>query len=92
MSEQAEVDVRQWIGRQQTIGDYIDAFRVTGMSATMDRDDPEPRAGDALPPGWHWLFFAEIARQSRLGPDGHAARGEFLPPIALPRRMWLGRW
>lgn len=90
MSEQAEVDVRQWIGRQQTIGDYIDAFRVTGMSATMDRDDPEPRAGDALPPGWHWLFFAEIARQSRLGPDGHAARGEFLPPIALPRRMWGG--
>src|SRR3546814_337606 len=25
-----------------------------------------------------------------LGPDGHAARGGFLPPIPLPRRMWAG--
>jgi 3-methylfumaryl-CoA hydratase len=26
--------------------------------------------------------------QSRLGPDGHPARGDFLPPVPLPRRMW----
>ena len=27
---------------------------------------------------------------SDLGPDGHPARGAFLPPIPLPRRMWAG--
>jgi 3-methylfumaryl-CoA hydratase len=31
-----------------------------------------------------------LYRQSEVGPDGHAKRGGFLPPIALPRRMWAG--
>jgi 3-methylfumaryl-CoA hydratase len=30
------------------------------------------------------------ARQSAIGPDGHPARGGFLPPVPLPRRMWAG--
>ena len=25
-----------------------------------------------------------------IGPDGHAKRGGFLPPVPLPRRMWAG--
>ena len=29
-------------------------------------------------------------RQSEIGPDGHARRGGFLPPVPLPRRMWAG--
>jgi 3-methylfumaryl-CoA hydratase len=29
-------------------------------------------------------------RQSAIGHDGHAARGGFLPPVPLPRRMWAG--
>jgi len=28
--------------------------------------------------------------QSDVGPDGHAKRGGFLPPVPLPRRMWAG--
>lgn len=27
---------------------------------------------------------------SELGYDGHSAKGGFLPPVALPRRMWAG--
>jgi 3-methylfumaryl-CoA hydratase len=27
---------------------------------------------------------------AQLGPDGHPARGGFLPPIPFPRRMWAG--
>jgi 3-methylfumaryl-CoA hydratase len=27
---------------------------------------------------------------SQLGADGHPARGGFLPPVPLPRRMWAG--
>ena len=46
--------------------------------------------GDPLPPLWHWLYFLPTARQSALGPDGHPARGGFLPPVPLPRRMWAG--
>ncbi|HEX6005650.1 MAG TPA: MaoC family dehydratase N-terminal domain-containing protein, partial [Burkholderiales bacterium] len=58
--------------------------------ATLDRDDPPPRDGDPLPPLWHWLYFLPLHRQSAIGPDGHAKRGDFLPPVPLPRRMWAG--
>jgi 3-methylfumaryl-CoA hydratase len=48
------------------------------------------RKGTPLPPLWHWLYFLPLHRQSELGPDGHAERGGFLPPVPLPRRMWAG--
>ncbi|HVY18328.1 MAG TPA: MaoC family dehydratase N-terminal domain-containing protein [Rhodopila sp.] len=88
-----ELDVdhlRSWIGKQEVLEDQVTRFPVAALSATLDRDDPPPQAGDALPPLWHWLYFLPTARQSLLGPDGHPARGGFLPPVPLPRRMWAG--
>jgi len=82
--------LRSWIGKQETLADRVTRFPIAALSATLDHDDPPPRAGDALPPLWHWLYFLPVARQSLLGPDGHPARGEFLPPVPLPRRMWAG--
>ncbi len=46
--------------------------------------------GDALPPLWHWIYFWTPTPASGLGPDGHARKGGFLPPVPLPRRMWAG--
>ena len=63
---------------------------LVALNALLDRDDAPPRAGDAAPPLAHWLYFLPAYRQSEAGPDGHAARGEFLPPVPLPRRMWAG--
>jgi len=83
-------DLRQWIGRSETAADTVTAAPVAALSATLDRDDPAPRAGTELPPLWHWLYFLPMARQSEIGPDGHARRGGFLPPVPLPRRMWAG--
>jgi len=82
-------DVESWVGRTEETEDLIAPFQAVGLAATLDRAAP-PAVGDALPPAWHWAYFAERARQSELGPDGHEARGEFLPPIELPRRMWAG--
>jgi 3-methylfumaryl-CoA hydratase len=80
----------QWIGREETARDLVTAAPLAGLAATLDRDDPPPAAGDALPPLAHWLYFLPRHRQSELGPDGHARRGGFLPPVPLPRRMWAG--
>ncbi len=82
--------LRGWIGRRETTEDRVDPWRLAAMSATLDRDDPAPRDGDPLPPLWHWMCFLPATRQSELGPDGHARRGGFLPPVELPRRMWAG--
>ena len=83
--------LQSWIGRTETLSDDITAAPVRGLSATLDRDDAPPVPGTALPPLWHWLYFLPQHRQSEIGPDGHAKRGGFLPPVPLPRRMWAGR-
>jgi 3-methylfumaryl-CoA hydratase len=82
--------LRTWIGNSETRFDVATAAPVAALSATLDYDDALPQTGDALPPLWHWLYFLPLARQSEIGPDGHAKRGGFLPPVPLPRRMWAG--
>lgn len=82
--------LRSWEGRSETLHDDITATPVRNLSAILDRDDPAPLPGTELPPLWHWLYFLPSARQSEIGPDGHAKRGGFLPPVPLPRRMWAG--
>jgi 3-methylfumaryl-CoA hydratase len=84
------VSLEGWVGRTQVREDVVAVAPLVALSALLDRDDPIPRAGDAAPPLAHWLYFLPAYRQSAAGPDGHAARGEFLPPVALPRRMWAG--
>jgi 3-methylfumaryl-CoA hydratase len=79
-----------WLGRTEQRSDTITAAPVAALAATLDRDEPVPKAGDAVPPLWHWLYFLPVHRQSEIGPDGHARRGGFLPPVDLPRRMWAG--
>ena len=86
----APTDLRSWIGSQETRYDWVTPASVAGMSATLDRDDPEPKVGDALPPLWHWMYFSPKAPRAELGEDGHPKRGGFLPPITLPRRMFAG--
>ena len=78
-----------WIGRTEDRTERIGAPAASAMAATLDLDHA-PAAGDALPPGWQWLYFNPPARRSGLGEDGHPRRGGFLPPIAAPRRMWAG--
>jgi len=83
-------ELTRWIGRREVQADAIRAAQLAAWNATLDRDEPFPREGDPVPPGFHWTLFAPIARQSELGPDGHPRRGGFLPPVQLPRRMWAG--
>jgi 3-methylfumaryl-CoA hydratase len=78
-----------WIGREEESSQRILASTAAAMAATLDMES-EPKAGDALPPGWQWLYFNPAARRSALGSDGHPRRGGFLPPIELSRRMWAG--
>jgi 3-methylfumaryl-CoA hydratase len=78
-----------WIGREEEQSERILGSVVKAMAATLDLERA-PQAGEALPPGWHWLFFNPVVRRSALGADGHPGRGGFLPPIELPRRMWAG--
>jgi 3-methylfumaryl-CoA hydratase len=80
----------QWVGRSEVRSERLAPFPATALAATLNRTDPPFEDGTALPPLWHWLHFLPISPLSEAGPDGHPARGGFLPPVPLPRRMWAG--
>jgi 3-methylfumaryl-CoA hydratase len=83
-------DLRSWIGRTDARADQVTPAPLAALAATLDRDELFPKAGDPLPPLWHWLYFLPIHRTSDIDSDGHAERGGFLPPVPLPRRMFAG--
>ena len=83
-------NLTEWIGRSETLRDQVTAAPVRGLNATLDHPALAVENGMPLFPLWHWLYFLPQHRQSEIGPDGHAKRGGFLPPVPLPRRMWAG--
>ena len=93
----ADIDInhlRSWIGRQESRCDLITAAPLACLGAALDRPAcgsvTGAGAGEPLPPLWHWLYFLPAPPASQLDIDGHALRGDFLPPVPLPRRMWAG--
>ncbi|MGI9627081.1 MAG: FAS1-like dehydratase domain-containing protein [Longimicrobiales bacterium] len=78
-----------WVPQPRTLVDTITPWPVRAMRGLLDQE-PVAAEGDELPLGWHWLFFKELVRASKMGADGHPKRGTFLPPLELPRRMWAG--
>ncbi len=83
-------NLKRWIQKTESVSDVITGTPYAALSATLDRACERPAAGTVLPPLWHWLYFLPLHLQSEIGPDGHARRGGFLPPVPLPRRMWAG--
>ena len=84
------MDLQSWIGRSEVVEDTVTPAPIAALAATLDHAPVRPAEGAELPPLWHWLYFLPLHRQSEIGPDGHAKRGGFLPPVPLPRRMWAG--
>jgi 3-methylfumaryl-CoA hydratase len=79
-----------WIGRSREAEDEITRPALARIAAMLG--DPRRFApGDPVPAHWYAMFFPELAPPAGLGPDGHPAKGEFLPPVPLPRRMFAGR-
>jgi 3-methylfumaryl-CoA hydratase len=79
----------EWVGRSEEMIDVIDPARCNALRATLG-ETGLLKAGDEMPLLYHWLHFWNVQPPAGLGPDGHPAKGGFLPPVALPRRMWAG--
>jgi 3-methylfumaryl-CoA hydratase len=59
---------------------------VARLAAVFDRAE----VPGVLPPAWHWGVLTEAAPQGRIGPDGHPLRGDFMPDLTAPVRMFAG--
>jgi len=87
----SDAELARWVGRKRVVEDEIGLSAVRRIAGMLDLDPDAYKPGDVLPPHWFTMFFADVARQSQIGPDGHPVKGLFLPPIPLPRRMGAGR-
>lgn len=79
-----------WIGNSESHTDVLSLSPMKAMAATLDKSATPITHRQELPPLWHWLYFLNPGRQSELAIDGLPKKGDFLPPIELPRRMWAG--
>ena len=78
-----------WIGRSETATETLTPELARRFAATLGcRCDPAP--GAAAPLLIHLCIAPPAAAMDELGRDGHPAKGGFLPPVPLPRRMWAG--
>ena len=76
-------DWADWIGKSETRHDVITPGLLHRFCATIDTP-----VSDDIPQGLHWCLCLPDAPTAELAEDGHPKKGGFLPPIALPRRMW----
>lgn len=84
-------DLSSWIGSAREVADEMSAPAARRMAAMLDQAPPDLAPGAPVPPFWIAILFDDAQPQSRLGADGHPEKGEFLPPVKLPRRMLAGR-
>jgi 3-methylfumaryl-CoA hydratase len=80
--------LRKWIGNTEHHADILTARLAIGLRSTLDNSGGLTEEGDVVPSTIHWCLAPQIETMSNLGTDGHPARGGFLPPVPLPRRMW----
>ena len=91
MSTKVDIDhLRKWIGKIDNVTDYVTPIVEQRYRATLNMDIGNPKDGDPVTSGLHWMLGWNLVKNDELGVDSHPAVGEFLPPVPLPRRMWAG--
>ncbi len=91
MSTKVDINhLRKWIGKIDNVTDYVTPLVEQRYRATLNMDIGDPKEGDAVTSGLHWMLGWNLVKNDELGVDSHPALGEFLPPVPLPRRMWAG--
>ncbi len=81
--------LQSWVGRTQERIEVISPGSCNQLERTLNRE-AVLEMGDPLPPLRHFITHLPQAKTNELDSDGHAKRGDLLPPVALPRRMWAG--
>jgi 3-methylfumaryl-CoA hydratase len=76
---------RQHVSRKKTQHVTADAAVLRRFAVSTGGDPDVERSAPALS---HWGLFLDAVPAARIGEDGHPIRGDFLPAVNLPRRMF----
>src|SRR5215218_2821252 len=82
-------EMASWIGRTESADDIVTPKLAALFGAALAPHLAPASPGEA-PLGIHWCLAPPTTPTGKLGHDGHPLKGDFLPPIPLPRRMWAG--
>ena len=83
-------ELKSWIGNDEIAFDEVSQSLEARFRATLDEDPGNPQKGEIASSGLHWALAPAVVKSSLLGKDSHPKKGEFLPPVPLPGRMWAG--
>ena len=86
MSHSLDIEhLQSWIGKREMTVDSMTPELLERFTATVHG---HTELGSHTPHGIHWCLAQPAVTHEELGIDGHPAKGGFLPPVPLPRRMW----
>ncbi|CAB1221788.1 hypothetical protein [Acinetobacter bouvetii] len=80
-------DFNAWIGKKETVTDFSNLRPAAMMQAILNQPNKQLTE---LPHLYHWFYFLPVVDGIELAEDGHPKKGNFLPPIPFPKRMWAG--
>ena len=83
-------EYNSWINKEEKYIDKLTEVNINRLHYTLNLQGPPPALGEPVFPLALLLLGEPSVRPEELGDDGHPARGGFMPPVPLKRRMFAG--
>ena len=79
-----------WINKEEIYFDQLTEVNINRLHYTLNLSGHPPSLGEPVFPLALMILGEPSVRPEELGEDGHPARGGFMPPVPLKRRMFAG--
>ena len=79
-----------WINKEEIYFDQLTEVNINRLHHTLNLSGNPPSLGEPVFPLALLILGEPSVRPDELGKDGHPARGGFMPPVPLKRRMFAG--
>jgi len=79
-----------WINKEEIYDDKLTEVNISRLHYTLNIPGNPPTFGEPVFPLALLILGEPSVRPENLGEDGHPARGGFMPPVTLKRRMFAG--
>jgi len=79
-----------WINKEELYVDQLTEVNINRLYYTLNLQGKPPTFGESVFPLALLILGEPSVRPDELGEDGHPARGGFMPPVPLKRRMFAG--
>ena len=83
-------EYKSWINKEEKYVDKLTEVNINRLHYTLNLQGSPPALGEPVFPLALLLLGEPSVRPEELGEDGHPARGGFMPPVPLKRRMFAG--